>query len=278
MPIEQVDLSDGYTLVPNNILRDQSLTPAAAILLIHMIGKAEGWNFSTRGLAAISNMGVNAASNALKLLERLGYLKRRRLRDSRGRISDTEYIIYVRPRPPDTENRDMDEPDMVQPSAEIGAQYNKERPITKRINTNRPNINSLPFVSGETDGKRIEAMAYRDLICERIDYDGLCRDLPHDRDRLDELVELMVETVSSAKKRIRVARDTVPIDVVKSRLLKLERAHIAHVLSCLQENTTNVRNIKAYLLTALFNAPATMANHYTAQVGHDLYGTKEDFS
>ncbi len=117
-----------------------------------------------------------------------------------------------------------------------------------------------------------EMDAYREMIRENIDYDGFVRERPYDAGQLDEMVEIMVEAVCSRKETIRVAGDDFPQAVVKSRMLKLDREHIVFVFDCLKENTTQVRNMKQYLLTVLYNAPATIENHYAAQVNHDLYG------
>lgn len=113
---------------------------------------------------------------------------------------------------------------------------------------------------------------YRGIIRENICYDTLLHDMPYDQDRIDEIVELIVETVCSTRKYLRVAGEDYPAEVVKSRLLKLDSEHIKFVFDCLQENTTKVRNIKQYLLTTLFNAPTTIGNYYSALVNHDLYG------
>jgi len=117
-----------------------------------------------------------------------------------------------------------------------------------------------------------EMDAYREMIRENIDYDGFVRERPYDAGQLDEMVEIMVEAVCSRKETIRVAGNDFPQAVVKSRMLKLDREHIVFVFDCLKENTTQVRNMKQYLLTVLYNAPATIENHYAAQVNHDLYG------
>lgn len=113
---------------------------------------------------------------------------------------------------------------------------------------------------------------YRDLIKENISYEILRQDMPYDCDRLDEIVELMVETVCSTRKQIRVSGSDYPAQVVKSRLLKLDSEHIRFVFSCLKENTTKVRNIRQYLLAVLFNAPTTIGNYYSALVNHDMHG------
>jgi hypothetical protein len=113
---------------------------------------------------------------------------------------------------------------------------------------------------------------YREIIRENIGYDNFVQERPYDAGQLDEMVELMVETVCSNKETIRVAGNDFPQAVVKSRLLKLDGENIRFVFNCLKENTTKVRNMKQYLLTVLYNAPATMENHYASQVNHDLYG------
>ena len=90
------------------------------------------------------------------------------------------------------------------------------------------------------------------------------------REDLDEIVELMVETVCARRKTTRIAGSDFPHEVVRSRFLKLDSEHIRFVMDSLQKNTTEVRNMKQYLLTVLFNAPTTMSNHYTSQVNHDM--------
>ena len=116
-----------------------------------------------------------------------------------------------------------------------------------------------------------ERESYRELILENIEYDCLIQNHHLDRNRLDELVELMVDTVCSNREMIRIAGDDYPAEVVKSRFLKLDSSHIEFVMECLRNNTTEIRNMKQYLLAVLFNAPTTISNHYTAQVNHDMY-------
>lgn len=117
-----------------------------------------------------------------------------------------------------------------------------------------------------------EMAAYRSMIQENVRYDDFVQEHPWDVGRLDEMVELMVETVCSTRRSIRIAGNDIPQAVVKSRLLKLDGEHIRFVFDCLQRNTTEIRNVKQYLLTVLYNAPVTMESHYASQVNHDLYG------
>jgi len=115
-----------------------------------------------------------------------------------------------------------------------------------------------------------EMDACRELIRENIGYSSLVCEFPYDVGQLDEMVELMVEAVCSKRETIRVSGNDYPQAVVKGRLLKLNREHMRFVFDCLRVNTTQVRNVKQYLLAVLFNAPVTMENHYAAQVSHDL--------
>ena len=112
---------------------------------------------------------------------------------------------------------------------------------------------------------------YREYIRENIGYEALLEESPGDRERVDELVELLTETVCSQREYIRIGGNDLPRESVKSRLLKLDREHIRFVLDCLERNTTRIRNIRQYLLTTLYNAPATIDNYYTALVNHDLH-------
>ena len=114
--------------------------------------------------------------------------------------------------------------------------------------------------------------AYREVIKENIEYDILRQQLGYNADLLDDILDIMVDTVCSSKRMIRIGGEDYPREVVKNRLLKINGEHIGYVIDCLKENTTKVRNIRAYLLTSLYNAPTTINSYYTALVNHDLYG------
>ena len=115
-----------------------------------------------------------------------------------------------------------------------------------------------------------EMQNYRELILENIEYDHLRRQFATYREDLDEIVELIVETVCAKRQATRIAGSDFPHEVVRSRFLKLTSEHIRFVMDCMQKNITEVRNMKQYLLTVLFNAPTTISNYYTAQVNHDM--------
>ncbi len=288
MAVYRVQRTRDYTVMSNYHLKDKGLTLKSKGLLSMILSLPEEWNYTTRGLASICKEGVDAIGSALKELETAGYIVRRQLRGANGRITDTEYIIYEQPQPkkldmlpsdvvsPDTEN-----PDMVKPDTEKPAELNIEKSNTEKTITYGSSTDSIPFrepaAAQLPERKGRDAMSvsemesYRDLILENIEYDHLCREFTTYREDLDEIVELMVETVCAKRKTTRIAGSDFPHEVVRSRFLKLDSEHIRFVMDSLQKNTTEVRNMKQYLLAVLFNAPTTISNHYTAQVNHDMY-------
>lgn len=119
-----------------------------------------------------------------------------------------------------------------------------------------------------------ETKAYMDLIRENISYDIMMRDKKwSDRDMYDELYQLICDVVCVPRKSIRIAGEDYPYELVKSKFLKLNSSHLEYVIGCMKNNTTKVATIKAYLITALYNAPNTISHYYTAEVNHDMYGT-----
>jgi len=115
-----------------------------------------------------------------------------------------------------------------------------------------------------------EMERYRERIKENIDFDALLDEHNYDTETLEGYVELMVEVCCSRRDFIRIAGEEIAAGVVKSRFLKLDHEHIAYVLDSLNQNTTLIKNIKAYTLAALYNAPTTISQYYTSLASHDL--------
>ena len=111
---------------------------------------------------------------------------------------------------------------------------------------------------------------YRALIKDNIEFDLLVSDHPGDEDALEGYVEMMVEVCCSRKDFIRISGEDIAAGVVKSQFLKLNRDHIDYVLTCMNNNPTLIRNIKAYTLAALYNAPNTIGQYYASLVSHDM--------
>lgn len=245
-----------------------------------MLSLPEDWDYTLAGLSHINREKIDAIREAVRELERAGYIQRSRKRDEKGRLRGTEYVIYEQPQPLISDY----------PTLENPTQLNKELSITEKSNTDLSSTHSIPIHSPNpllleggaaepperngtetTDAYRI----YKEIIKDNIEYAYLIQDPKMERDRLDEIVTLILETVCTARKTIRIAGDDYPAEVVKSKFMKLHSGHIQFVFDCMKENTTKIRNIKKYLLAVLFNAPSTMDSYYTALVNHDLYGSGE---
>lgn len=285
MAVFRIERNRDYTVMSNHHLRDTELSLKSKGLLSMMLSLPEEWNYTTRGLAAICKEGADCIGSALRELEQAGYIVRSRIRDSKGKIVDVEYIIYETPHksrpqtaPPEPERSDTENPDMDTPCPEMTAQLNKDREKkdgSKKDLENTDEIHPIPSYRPSqetrmgTDGMEVRER-YRDILQENIDYDVLIQNPQIDQEQLDEIVEILVDTVCTSRKTIRIASDDFPAEVVRSRFLKLTSSHIQYVLACMKENTTRIRNIKKYLLAALYNASVTMGSYYSALVQHDL--------
>ena len=276
MAVYRVNKNRGYTVMANFHLRDKNLSLKAVGLLSKMLSFNDGWQFSTRGLSAICKEGPDAILSALRELENYGYLVRHQARDEKGRMSSMVFEIYEKPQEvlpeagnPYTENPDADNPVTEKPYTGNPAQRNTDQVITEKTNTSRNNYQSINL-----DGmdRMDERESYRELLWENLELDILAHDTRLDMDRVNELLEIMLDAVCSTSPTIRINGEDMPQQVVKSRFLKLNSSHIEYVLQAMNENPSAIRNIRAYLLTALYNAPLTMDNYYSALVNHDLYG------
>ena len=288
MAVFRIERTRDYTVMSNHHLRNEKLSLKAKGLLSMMLSLPDDWNYTTRGLAKICKEGVDAIGGALRELETAGYIVRHQLRDRQGRISDTEYVIYEQPQPrqpelpkPDTASPDTENPYLDKPDTEKPAELNIEKSNTQKSITHGSSTDSIPFretaAARPPERKGRDAMSvteienYRELILENIEYDCLKQRYPLYLDDLNEIVELLVETVCAKRKTTRISGADFPHEIVRSRFLKLDSSHIEFVMDCLQKNTTQVRNMKQYLLAVLFNAPTTMNNHYTSLVNHDMH-------
>ena len=292
MAVFRIEKTRDYTVMSNHHLRDKSLSLKAKGLLSLMLSLPEEWDYTTKGLARICKDGVDSICAGVRELEEHGYVIRQRVRNPNGQLGAIEYTILEQPRPPEPEKPERENPVLDNPEQASPVLEEPEQGNPAQLNTNRSSkekskkdlsstegsnpVLSTPQPPRGSDRKGRDRMrereSYRELILENIEYDCLIQNHRLDRDRLDELVELMVDTVCSNREMIRIAGDDYPAEVVKSRFLKLNSSHIEYVLDRMRENTTYVRNIKKYLLAALYNAPATIGSYYTSLVSHDMYG------
>ena len=286
----RVERTKDYTVMSNCHLRDTSLTLKAKGLLSMMLSLPDEWNYTTRGLASICKEGVDAIGKTLRELENAGYIVRRQLRNAAGKISDTEYVIYEQPQKPDTtspdtenpdtalpdtenpylDNPDTAKPDTEQPDTENRAELNIDISSKEKTSTDLSITHSFPpsRAPAPVEG-RTEVSEKREQIREQIDYGLIVT--PTNREQVNEFVEIMLEVALTRSPTIRIGREAeYPAAFVQQRFEQLTSEHIRKVLDGIAENTTRVRNTKAYLLAALFNAPSTIDNHYTMLVNHDF--------
>ena len=286
MPVFRVEKTSSYTVMSNHHLRNPDLTLKAKGLLSLMLSLPENWDYTLKGLSCICRENVDAIRTAVWELEKAGYITRRQGRDEKGKMTAIEYTIYEFPQPPKpkipvSENPISDNTTTEIPVSENPTQLNKDRSTKDLLNTDVSSTYSIPFqkeaaAPPERKGNGYTNMdavrAYEEVIKDNIEYPYLIQDKSVDKGMLDEIVSLMLETVCTRRKMIRIAGDDYPAELVKSKFMKLNSSHIRFVLDCMHQNTTKIRNIKKYLLAVLFNAPNTIDSYYTALVNHDMYG------
>ena len=306
MAVFRVERNKGYTVMSNHHLRNKDLTLKAKGLLSQMLSLPENWDYTLAGLSHINRESIDAIRTAVWELEKAGYITRRQGRDEKGKMTAIEYTIYEQPQPPELEkpilenptagNPVLENPTTGNPTSENPMQIIKEEQKTNLSKKEKPNTdtqsthsipihspNPSPFegaagtngsASAVGERKRKEPndayRVYEEIIKDNICYDILKQDMPYDHDRIDEIVDLILETVCTRRRTIRIAGDDYPAELVKSKFMKLDSEHIRFVLDCMRENTTKIRNIKQYLRAALFNAPSTIGNYYTSLVAHDM--------
>ena len=221
------------------------------------------------------------AMDYLTELEKIGLIEKKK------RGFGLPNIIYVKSfmaHQRSNEMRTSQEKDLVHRSIEIGTSEVRNKHLRgAEIDTsevpymnynNQSNIKSNHIKS---DGDRIRCdqkeqtiNAYAELVKKNIDFDVLLHTYSREQDLVEEIYQLILETVQTEKDMIRIAGEYYPAGFVKGKLLKLNYSHIEYVLECMDKNTTKVRNIKQYLLAALFNAPSTIGSYYKAAVNHDM--------
>lgn len=144
---------------------------------------------------------------------------------------------------------------------------------TNKINTRKTNKSkTYPIVSDmhDTIDEMRKVELYAEIIKENIGYDDLMISHPLEKTTIEGIFELIFETVVSKNKSIVISSNRYPMELVKSKFLKLGYNHVEYVLECLQRNTADVKNIKKYMLAMLFNAPSTIDSYYRSQVNHDM--------
>ena len=235
--------------------------------------------FSIEDIMELLNCGRNKAVKSLQELDDekgIGLIEKRR--QGFGKVT----IIYVKSFiQEECEEQKKEKSKMVKftNQTSVEKEETEEVYISNSNNTNINNTNlsenkSNPIVSADGIGSEEDEMetlhAYQSLIKDNLDYDSLLVSHPHDKNQIDEIVDLIVETVMCKSDKVLIASNWYSGALVRGKFMKLDYSHVEYVLHCLEGNTSKIKNIKKYLLAALFNAPSTISGYYRAEVNHDM--------
>ena len=286
----RVQKTKDFTVMSNHHLKNKDLSLRSKGLLSFMLSLPEDWDYSLKGLATLNKEGIDAIRSAINELEAFGYIERSRVRNEKGQLGENEYIIHelpISPEPkqtePTLENPTLDNPVQAEPEQGKSTQLNTNKSNTEISNTDLLNTYPINSTEPEENGEPVKPqqperigmykiLAYRQLIKQNIEYDILCQKLNGNIGILNEIVDIITETVGTTREYLTVASEERNAETVKSKLLKLNSEHIEYVIDCMKNNTTDVHDTRKYLLAALFNAPSTIDSYYTLKVNHDMYG------
>lgn len=284
MPVFRVSKNRDFTVIANSVFKDRRLSAKAKGILVEMLSLPENWDYTLKGLTTLFSDGIDSIRQGIKELEENGYIVRERKRDARGRLGGMEYVIYETPEKAvenivENSSPEQSAPANAEPTEDIPAQGESAEDkamLYKELNKSRTKESithlSNPYQS-ITEEAAPDVMGYdeaRETVKENIEYETLSERYPVER--LDEIVDIASEALCSKRSTFSLGKDTYPYALVKDRLLRLDSSHIEYILDCIDGNTTDIRNIKLYMLKTLINAPATMDSYYRTKVNHDLYG------
>ena len=283
MPVFRVSKNRDFTVIANSVFKDRRLSAKAKGILVEMLSLPENWDYTLKGLKTLFSDGIDSIRQGIKELEENGYIVRERKRDARGRLGGMEYVIYETPEKAvenivENSSPEQSAPMIAEPTEDIPAQDESAEDkamLYKKLNKSRTkeSITHLSNPYQSITEKVPDVMGYdeaRETVKENIEYEILSERYPVER--LDEIVDIASEALCSKRSVFSLGKDTYPYALVKDRLLRLDSSHIEYILDCIDGNTTDIRNIKPYLLKTLINAPATMDSYYRTKVNHDLYG------
>lgn len=292
--------TEKFSVISNYHLFDKRLTHKATNLLTTMLALSPVWDYTLEGLASLKKDGIDGVRSGIRELEKLGYLTRRQLRNEKGQLAHNEYLVYETPELnpnfakreencqelPSLENPMTDEkskkipslenpitdkkinsPSLENPSTENPRQLNTKLLNTKYINQSYQdnNINNINNTYRCDEMDSIDTIDRKEIKAElkkQLNYEKLISEKGTDKKQINSIVNILADTMSSSSRRIRIAGENKPLEEVIQRFKQLTDKHIGYVLECLSKNADKPRNIRAYLLTSLFNAPSTMDCYY----------------
>ncbi|MFR1842318.1 MAG: DUF6017 domain-containing protein [Oscillospiraceae bacterium] len=279
--------TEKFSVISNYHLFDKRLTHKATNLLTTMLALSPVWDYTLEGLASLKKDGIDGVRSGIRELEKLGYLTRRQLRNEKGQLAHNEYLVYETPELnpnfakseencqelPSLENpitdKKINSPSLENPSTENPTQLNTKLLNTKYINqsyqdNNNININNT-YRCDEMDSiDKIDRKEIKAELKKQLSYEKLIsrNETDQKQKQINSIINILADVMSSRSQSIRIAGGNKPLEEVIQRFRQLTDKHIAYVLECLNKNADKPRNIRAYLLTSLFNAPSTMDCYY----------------
>ena len=259
MPVFRVEKNKNYTVMSNYHLRDTGLSLKAMGMLSLMLSLPDSWDYTLSGLEKLCKDGSFSVSSTLKELETKGYLTRSWARDAMGKITDIEYTIYENPTQPIPENPRQEKPYLGNPETDNPETGKPDAGNQTQLNTIYKEILNKRNTDLSISIDRIE-----DTLKKNIEYDALIKE--YGTERVDEIVDLMLDPFMTDKNTFKIGSRSYPTETVRSRMQKLDLTHIEYVFECLDNTHTQIKDIRSYILTALYNAPGTIGSYYSAQV------------
>lgn len=307
MAVFRVEKTNDFTVMSNHHLKNIKLSLKGKGLLSLMLSLPEDWDYTTKGLAAISKEGVDSIQTTIKELEDNGYLIRKRLRNEKGQLMITEYIILEQPKlftcdaepndplqcnpkqespeqcnpeqekpqqgkpqqgKPERENPVQASPGLENPAQLSTKELSTKESSTKELNTNQSiNLQTSSLANQESQPKTLVEDNSK-IVRDSLEYSLLC--LRYGEERVQGITQLVDDTLACTQKRIRLGGKEYPAATVKDAMRSIDVTHIEYILDCVDHNAGMIRNIKGYLLTALFNAPKTIDNNYAAKLSYNV--------
>ena len=279
--------TEKFSVISNYHLFDKRLTHKATNLLTTMLALSPVWDYTLEGLASLKKDGIDGVRSGIRELEKLGYLTRRQLRNEKGQLAHNEYLVYETPELnpnfakseencqelPSLENpitdKKINSPSLENPSTENPTQLNTKLLNTKYTNqsyqdNNNININNT-YRCDEMDSiDKIDRKEIKAELKKQLSYEKLIsrNETDQKQKQINSIINILADVMSSRSQSIRIGGENKPLEEVIQRFKQLTDKHIAYVLECLNKNADKPRNIRAYLLTSLFNAPSTMDCYY----------------
>lgn len=278
MAVFRVERNRGYTVMSNHHLRNRDLTLKAKGLLSQMLSLPDNWDYTLAGLSRINRESIDAIRTAVWELEKAGYITRRQGRDEKGKMAAIEYTIYEQPQlenpileNPTTDSPMLENPMTDNPTSENPTQLNIEITNKEKINTD---LIKYPSINQREQAQEIRWIDRYSKNTERIknniEYDTLV--YSYDKAVIDEIVSVMAEVLTIDTPYYTIEKKQYPTELVRQRFLEIDYSRLEAFMLEFSRRNEKIRNTKAYLITSLFNIPATAETNLSNMVRNDLYG------